>query len=370
MGDRRGSGEVTSGMKPGGYYDLHSEYQRRVVEGGDPAIRSLVAGGELGIDPAFVVVDYGAGTGATSVHAIGTAILALRERNPELPVWAIHNDVLSNDFTQLFRAIAAPGGYLGLPGGPVLAAAAGGSFYSPVVPSATVHLGMCSNAAHWYREQPRVELVDGIYFSDANGAARARLAAQAAHDWLGFLGARAFELAPGGRLIVQGIATTTDDDGGELVSAQKLLRVMYEVALELTSEGELDPDALSRYVFPVYCRTVEEATAPMGEGAPLTGEFDLLGAPVEKVSNPYWEMLERDGDRRAYAQAYTAFVRAFSESTLIEHLFTPGARDIDVDRLCEEFFARFEAATAADPDRGRYEAWILRLSLERASCRP
>ena len=43
MVDRPGSDAVISGMKGGGYHDLHSEYQRRVVEGGDPVIRSHVA---------------------------------------------------------------------------------------------------------------------------------------------------------------------------------------------------------------------------------------------------------------------------------------------------------------------------------------
>ena len=47
------------------------------------------------------------------------------------------------------------------------------------------------------------------------------------------------------------------------------------------------------------------------------------------------------------------------------HLFDPGAHGIDPAGLCDEYFSRFEAACAADPEAGRYEAWILRLVLER-----
>jgi hypothetical protein len=140
---------------------------------------------------------------------------------------------------------------------------------------------------------------------------------------------------------------------------------MYEVASELASEGKLDADVLRGYVFPVYCRSVDEATAPMDDGAPLAGELEVLAVPVEEVPNPYWERLQRDGDRHAYAQAYTAFVLAFSEATLLEHLFTPGARGAKPDELSREFFARFERATEADPERGRYEAWILRFCVGR-----
>ena len=364
MSERRDPGAVTEGMKVGGYYDAHSEYQRRVVEGGDAAIRSIVEAIDLdAVDGALTIADYGAGTGATSVHSMRTAVAALRDRNRDLPALAIHNDVLTNDFTALFGNVGGSESYLELPGGPVYAAAAAGSFYSQVVPSGTVHLGTCSNAAHWYREQPAVDLPGSMFFPDAKGAARRALADQAAADWRAFLTARSNELAPGGRLFVQGIGRTEDGGGGERVSASLLLRAMWEVAERLSDEGMLDRDVLDRYVFPVYCRNAEEATAPVQ--AELAGGFEVSSADIDEVPNPYWEVLERDGDRAAYASAYTAFVRAFSESTMTTHLFEPGARGIEPAELCDEFFARFRAASRADPDPGRYEAWILRLVLVR-----
>jgi hypothetical protein len=98
---------------------------------------------------------------------------------------------------------------------------------------------------------------------------------------------------------------------------------------------------------------------------PLAVFFLVARHDLEPVANPYWEVLERDHDRETYAKAYAAFVRAFSESTIREHLFEPGARGIDPQELTDEFFRRFEAATAADPEAGRYECWILRLALRR-----
>jgi hypothetical protein len=160
-------------MKAGGYYDLHSEYQRRVIEEGEHLIRSATAALDLrSIAGALTVVDYGAGTGATSVQAMLTAVDEVRERDRDRPVVALHNDVITNDFSQLFRNIAAPGGYLALPGGPVYPSAVAGSFFTQVVPSATVHLAMCSNAAHWLREQLDVRVEGGMYFPDAHGAVR------------------------------------------------------------------------------------------------------------------------------------------------------------------------------------------------------
>lgn len=340
-------------MKAAGHYDAHSEYQQRVIEAGEPLIREMIAAAD--VDPAggaFTIADYGAGTGATSVHAVKTAVAALREGASDLPVLAVHNDVPTSDFTQLFRNIAGPDGYLDLPGGPVYPAAVAGSFFAQVLPHASVHAGMCSNASHWFREQPRLSTPDGMYLSDATGTARAELAERAATDWRAFLASRAAELAPGGHLLVQGIGTT-----GEHVSSARLLRVMWEVAVGLAGDGLLDRDTLDLYVFPVYCRTAEEVQA--------TGLLDVVSCVVDEVSNPYWEALERDGDRQAYAQAYVEFVRAFAEPTMLANLFTPGATGIDPQELSDTFFDRLRAATEADPDAGKYEAWVVRTLFRR-----
>ena len=87
------------------------------------------------------------------------------------------------------------------------------------------------------------------------------------------------------------------------------------------------------------------------------------------MPNPYWAQYERDKDAASYAKAYTEFVRAFSEPTMKEHLFGPAAKGEDPDALSDEYFARLEAATAADPDAGRYEAWIVRVVIGRTADR-
>jgi salicylate 1-O-methyltransferase len=277
----------------------------------------------------------------------------------------VHNDVPTSDFSQLFRNVASPDGYLELTGGPIYATAAAGSFFTQVVPSATVDLGMCSNAAHWLREQPSLESPQGMYLADIRGEPREALGAQAARDWLEFLRARAAELAPGARLLVQGIGATRSADGSDQVSASRLLRVMWQVAIRLADDGQLDPEILERYVFPAYCRSVAEVTQPCREGGPLAGELRVISAEVDEVPNPYWKQFERHGDAQAYAKAYVEFVRAFAESTMLEHLFEPGARGTAPDALCDQYFRRLEVATATDPGAGRYEAWVVRFVVAR-----
>jgi cyclopropane-fatty-acyl-phospholipid synthase len=353
-----GADASTTGMKGEGFYDAHSEYQRRVIEAGDELISEAADSVEPDSDGAITIVDYGSGTGATSVRAVETAIAAIRKRGDERPLQVIHNDVPDNDFTQLFRNVGGAGGYLRAGGGPIYALAAAGSFFDQVIPDASADLGMCSNASHWLRRQPSARIPDGMYFCEAAGPERGAIAGQAAADWRAFLSARARELKPGGRLVVQGIGS---DDSGERVSASRLLRVMWHAAEQLANAGLLERQTLEDYVFPVYCRSPSEAKEPLQQG----GELEVVAERLDEVPSPYWEAYERSGDAEAYADAYVEFVRAFAESTMLANLFEPGARDIDPAALCERYFDALRTSCAEDPAEGRYEAWILRLVIAR-----
>jgi cyclopropane-fatty-acyl-phospholipid synthase len=350
----------TSGMKGEGFYDAHSEYQRRVIEAGDELIGDAAGSLEPAPERAATIVDYGSGTGATSVRAVGTAIAAIREGGRDRPLQVIHNDVPDNDFTQLFRNVAGTDGYLRA-GGPVYALAAAGSFFDQVIPDHSADLGMCSNASHWLRHQPTARIQDGMYFCEAAGDEREAIASQAAQDWHSFLSARARELRPGGRLVVQGIGS---DDSGEHVSASRLLRVMWRAADQLAEAGQLDRETLEDYVFPVYCRSPAEAKRPLEDGE-LERELELVTERLDEVPSPYWETYERSGDAEAYADTYVEFVRAFAESTMLANLFEPGARGTDPAKLCDRYFEVLRGICAETPDEGRYEAWILRLVIAR-----
>ncbi len=357
----KGAPGTTEGMKGGGFYDAHSEYQRRIVAAGTAAIMQSVDALDLAsINDACTIADYGCGTGATSVQSVGAAVRRLRERSRDLPLHTIHADLLTNDFNQVFRNVAET--YAGTPGGPIYCSAVGGSFFEQILPSRSVHFGMCSNAAHWFRVQPQVDVPEGMYFSDACGAAREKLARQAADDWLAFLRARASEIVPGGRMLVQGIATVHDADGSEKVSAAALLQLMWQIANTMVEDSLLDRAILGRYLFPVYCRSKEEATAPVNIGGLLARDFGIVSAEISETGNPYWEQFEQSGDPAGYARSYTAFVRAFAESTLMKNLFASSGKSSE---LCDEFFSRFESAIRQDPSRGKYEAWVLRLILAR-----
>jgi hypothetical protein len=301
---------------------------------------------------------------------VRTAIESARAHDPDRPIVAIHNDLPTNDWNQLFRNLAAsPDSYLELAGPPVLPLASAVSFFLPAAPARSVHLGVSFSAAHWLREQPTVAVPKGFYFCEATGQARAALAQQADDDWTAFLTARAADLAAGGRLLVQmvGSAGAPGEDGGEPeVTARKLLRAMAEVATGMANNKLVDRGAVRRYILPVYARTVNEARAPLVRAdSPVHDAFTVIECRTDPVANPYYTKWLSDHDNAAYARAYAAFVRGFTESSLRDHLFGPGTTGTDVDAAVDEFFTRLTARFEADPERDRFDDWTLTVVLAR-----
>ena len=210
-------------MGAGGYYDAHSEYQRRVIEAGDELIRSMMEKVELDSVETFTIADYGAGTGATSAHAVKGAIGVLRERNRDLPGPGRAQRRPDQRLLAALPQRRRPGrATSGLEGGPIYPAAAAGSFFGQVLPSGAVHAGMCSNAMHWLREQPRVAGSRTACTSPTpSGQARAQSSpGRPRRDWEAFLaarGSRARDRRP--LMLVQGIGSTVSASGEAEASA-------------------------------------------------------------------------------------------------------------------------------------------------------
>ena len=357
--------DATRGMTRGGNYDAHDEYQRDVAATASQLVaESIDAAAFPEPDATFVVADYGAATGSNSIAATTSAARAVRARRAGQPIAVLHNDLPTNDWNTLFANLAhTDDSYLALDGGAALPLVSAISFFETSAPRGSVHLGLSSSAAHWLRHQPDVVVPEGFYFCEATGAARAALDRAADDDWRAFLAARAADLAAGGRLIVQMVGTQPDPSG-DLVTARGLLRAMAEVAHDMVEAGALDAGAVDRYVLAVYARTPDEAGAPLTE-PPLRAAFDVIECRTDPVANPYFDTWQQDHDADAYATAYAAFVRGFTESSLHTNLFTTGAIGASPDERLDEFFTRLRARFASDPERDRFEDWTLTVVLAR-----
>jgi len=229
------------------------------------------------------------------------------------------------------------------------------------MPSASVTLGTSGSAAHWLsRQPPGLDMPRSLYRSDAPPNELAKILKQAAADWEAFLAARADELQPGGVLLVQMLGADGSADPVR-VSAAGLLRLMNECALELVDVGEVPREVYAHYCFPVVPRTIEEARAPI-EG-PLADKLELLHCGLTPVPSPYQMTLDETGDVAAFAKSYTAFTRAFSETSLREGLFKDGKASADA--LAARFYAAMETTLNARPQDYPFDDLTLAVMVRR-----
>ena len=108
-------------------------------------------------------------------------------------------------------------------------------------------------------------------------------------------------------------------------------------------------------------RTAEEAAAPVT--GPLADLLELLHCGLTHVPSPYELALKRTGDVESFAEHYTAFTRAFSESSLTQGVFVAG-RGKPAD-LADRFYEMMRSALAAKPDAYRFDDLTLAIVVRR-----
>jgi gibberellin A4 carboxyl methyltransferase len=334
---------ATEGMVGGGYYDAHSSFQAKVAASGAQLLQQAVAALTMPSNAEVTVADYGCSEGRNSMATVTTALGLLAARGAR-GFAVVHNDLPTTDWNTLARNLSGPGSYFTkYPQARALFAPRG--FFEQVTTPASITLGTSGSAAHWLsRQPPNLDMPRSLYRSDAPPPELAKIMKQAAADWQAFLAARAEELQPGGVLLVQMLGSDGSVNPAR-VSAAGLLRLMNECVLALVDAGEIPREVYARYCFPVVPRTIEEARAPI-EG-PLADRLELLHCGLTAVPSPYQLALEKTGDVASFAKSYTAFTRAFSESSLREGLFQYGMASADT--LAGRFYAAMETALNAHP---------------------
>jgi SAM-dependent methyltransferase len=358
--------QATAGMSGKGVYDRHSEPQSQAIERQEARLRNAVRHLDLP-GPEMRILDYGCGPGRNSIMAFHVILDELRRRGTDLPVVAVHNDQIGNDWNGLFANINGPDGYLH-DADHLRVEASVGSFFEPVASTGSVDLGISLAASHWLSRSVRIASPGSLFFCDLPQPARDEVAAQADRDWTDFLRRRADELKSSAWLIVDGLSSVPDseDHSGLRAAGRGLYRAFWQVAAALAAEGSIDPALLETFVFPVYFRLSKEVRAPLERQTDLKDAFEFVELTNELLPTPYEDELAKTGDVAAYASAYANFARAFAESTLRAGLFEGSASNASkVDGLADEFFRRLQDLFTAEPGRHGFEHQVMTLVLRR-----
>ncbi|MGE2730298.1 SAM-dependent methyltransferase [Mycolicibacterium vaccae] len=285
----------------------------------------------------IVIADYGAATGHNSLLPISAALAVLRSRTrPEHAVLVTHTDRPDNDFSALFHTLEEdPDSYL-CKDRVTYATAVGRSFYSQILPSASVHLGWSAWAIQWLSRTPG--LIEGhiqVAYCDDEGV-RAEFARQAARDWHEFVAFRGRELAPGGRLVVMTMAISTDGEFG----FRPLLTALEDALDEAAGAGLIQAGELEQMCVPTFARCASDFAAPFAPSGRFEG-LEIEHLRVFDAEDRFWQRYQADKDPVAFGARWAGFARASVFPALLSAL--EGGAD---DPRAGELFDRLEKAVA------------------------
>jgi len=247
----------------------------------------------------------GSPEGGNAIYALSCIIETLRA-NSDTPIQAFFDDLPTNDFNHLFRNLF-DGSTPALRGPEIYTAALGGSAFGRLVPSCSLHVATTFNAIGFLERKPDAPLPGyilpmgpgpraprkGVGVTDAE---REPFARQAARDLEQFYGARAEELARGGKLLVpvSGRNESTSTSFG-------IYDVLSDALLDGVDEGVLPLEVYSSLVFPIYFRSLDELPAPVTGNGLFAGKIRVEESASLEVPAPFNTAFETTGDREAWA---------------------------------------------------------------------
>jgi S-adenosylmethionine-dependent carboxyl methyltransferase len=343
--------QVTSGMIGQGFYNDNSAPQLSAISYVLPWLDTAID--ELPLDDQTTtigLVDFGCSEGANSVEVLKRLIAAVRKTSG-LPIQTIHSDLPTNDFSELFLRLSPKEGG-GFGDDNVFSAAVGGSMFDQLLPPNSVHFATTFNAIGFLSKRPLDQLPGYIL---PNGPSKQRgvgqvttpekkvFADQANSDLQDFVRARAGEIVPGGKLLIQVFGA-----GEEYRTCDGLYDVLNDAVLMAVDQGMISRGAYDQYYQPVYFRTLDELTSPFkNQDSEVSDLFTLERSEVYEVPVPFVQEYEKTGDINTYAAAYTNFFRAFTEAVLRLNF----AENPLLDALVEFVFERSEQLVRQYPER-------------------
>ena len=337
------AGRTTAAMQGGGFYNRNSGLQAANLTSALPLFEEAARSVPIDGAASLVIVDYGSSQGRNSMRPMRAVIDILRARaGSERPVEVVHTDLPSNDFAALFTTLRDdPESYLaGQPG--VFPSAVGRSYFEPVLPPESVHLGWSSNALHWLSRNPADTPDHGWAIFSSSDTVREAVERQLADDWSRFLLARSSEMRPGAKLICQFMAQGPDSHGFEWMAGE-----MWASVLDMVRDGLLTPDEQLHMTCPSAARSVESIEAPFVDG--LFAGLSLDHLSVVQAPDPYWAAYCENGDAQQLGRSWANMMRAANGPSFAAGL-APGR---DSSAIFDHLFGRLATRVAADPQQSR-----------------
>jgi len=367
-----GTGDANIAMRGAGYYSANTAGAKTVIDKvGDLVVEAVMRMPVEEPGRPFLIADFGAADGGTSIDMMRRLVAAVRAREPAREIAIVYTDLPHNDFSILFRLTQ---GLIGAEAQAPLASVpnlfifgSGTSFYRQVVGSGALSFGFSATAMHWLSARPCM-IADHVQAVGAEPAERERFRKQALQDWETILLARARELRPGGRLA---LANFCIDEAGQYLGHTTGADMFDSFARhwrDLHAAGRIGEAECTNATFQQFYKTPEEFAAPFRDPASPVSKAGLRLEHLSTMTTPcpYAARFREHGDAVAFAKGYVPTLRSWSETVFAGALDSarPAAERA---AILDAFYDAYEAEVARAPDRHRMDYVHCVMEISKAS---
>ena len=337
-------------MSGDGLYSLATIGAKDVIDKATPrvleAISTIDNHSEL-----WAFSDMGCADGGTSLDLWRNVVKQIRSKHSG-DIQITYADQARNDFNALVKilhGLTQFDSYLNeFPD--VHALQSGASFYSPILPANSLHLGFSATAMHWLSQKP-CDIKDHVHMVGASSGNKQAFAHQAATDWQTILLHRARELKPGGKLVL--INFCIDDEGRYLgnTGGVNMFDNFNSNWQTFVDDGVISADEYLAMTLPQYYNRVEEFTAPLLQKNSAVYKAGLRLADIETavVPCPFAEDFKQHRNAKKFAAAYIPTIRSWNESTFLGAL--SDQRPIEErNEIIENYYASYQRQVADAPE--------------------
>ncbi len=339
-------------MSTGGLYSLATKGAKDVIDRATPQVLGALQKIDIKSDGHWCFSDMGCADGGTSLDLWRAVCKSVRERS-ESDIQIVYADQARNDFNalvQILHGLTAFNSYLDEFEG-VHALESGSSFYSPILPADSLHLGFSATAMHWLSHKP-CDISDHVHMVGASGKEMQAFAEQARADWSRILLQRARELKSGGRLVL--VNFCRDQAGHYLgnTGGANMFDEFNSIWHTFVDDGIITGDEYVAMTLPQYYNSPEEFSSPFDDSSNEVSSSGLVLESLETgiVACPFAEDFKQHRDTARFAKEYVPTIRTWNESIYFGALSSD--RPLEARReIIESYYDTYRANVEREPDR-------------------
>ncbi len=337
-------------MSAGGLYSLATIGAKDVIDQSIPRVLSAIDHIEPQGDEHWSFSDMGCADGGTSLDLWRSVTQHCREKNQN-DIQIVYADQARNDFNALVGILHGLTQFKSyLPELPdVHAIESGSSFYQPILPKNSLHLGFSATAMHWLRGSPR-NISNHVHMVGAEGEELKAFEQQGREDWATILLQRARELKPGGRLVFINFCRDEQDRYLGNTGGVNMFDNFNANWQSFLSDGVITEQEYQAMTLPQYYNSVDEFSEPLLD---KSSEVYKAGLRLESIQTavvpcPFAEDYKTHGNAEQFAKAYIPTIRSWNESVFAGALSNDRSRQERVE-IIEAYYQRYQDQVAAAP---------------------